>query len=352
MHNVLSWTRVHTEKNRILAMYHPETNMAYVDKVKTQHFKVMGKARGGKEWLLPEEALFLLERGSLDCRWPPNKAEEEERAEEIKIEDGAPMSLQGAYAAFIGFEGGVGGKLTLEMFTVYSGLKRAGYFVFRVGCWDDDRGPLDSPKANALGEGKAGAGYLSRFFAEIWRRISSPRYTVSAKNLAVGPLVKPGLYRNYADIYRLMNLIPTVDRTAPPQFTLEPDPTNPFRIHFDVYKSGTGNFKKSNRGPPDFRVAVVNARESSVPTASQLNDLLATTPYDPPNPTDPMYKKLKQGSRNVILAIVDNGIPSYIKIADSDFSDVKLYERTGKAPRGKGGGRGRGGRGRGRGRGR
>ena len=55
MHNVLAWTRVHTEKNRILASYHPESNMAVVDTVKTQHFQVMGKAKGRKEWLLPEE---------------------------------------------------------------------------------------------------------------------------------------------------------------------------------------------------------------------------------------------------------------------------------------------------------
>jgi tRNA-splicing endonuclease subunit Sen54 len=349
MHNVLSWTRVHNEKNRILAMYHPETNMAYVDKVKTQHFKHMGRAKGGKEWLLPEEALFLIERGSLDCRWPVNRSHDEG---DSKIDDGAPMSLQSAYAAFLGFEGDVGGKLTLEMFIVYSGLKRSGYFVFRAGCWDDDRGTLVMPGADALDAGKSGTGYLSRFFAEIWRRISTPRHTVSKGNLSFGPLAKPGLYRNYADIFRLLQIIPTHDHAAPPQFELESDPTNPFRIHFDVYKSGTGSFKKSNRGPPDFRIAVINARETPTPTASQLNDLLATTPYDPAKPTDQMYKKLKQGSRNVILAIVDNGIPSYLRVASADFTQVKLYERGTRPFRGKGGGRGRGGRGRGRGRGR
>lgn len=267
------------------------------------------------------------------------------------MEDGPPMSLQAAYAAFIGFDGGVGGKLTLEMFTVYSGLKRAGYFVFRAGCWDDDRGTLQ-PLTPDQDPNRRGS-YLSRFFAEIWRRISTPRYHIAKPNLQFGPLVKPGLYRSYADIYRLLQVIPTHDRTAPPKFHLDSDPSNPFRIHFDVYKSGTGKFRKAHRGPPDFRVAVINARETSIPTADQLNDLLATTPYDPPNPQDQMYKKLKHGSRNVILAVVDNGIPSYIRFADSDFSDVKLYERNGKAPRGKGSGRGRGGgRGRGRGRGR
>jgi tRNA-splicing endonuclease subunit Sen54 len=350
MHNVLSWTRVHTEKGRILAMYHPETNMAYVEKVKTQHFKHMGRSKGGKEWLLPEEALFLIERGSMDCRWPVNKSGSEEEGE-YTMEDGAPMSLQSAYSAFLGFEGGVGGKLTLEMFIVYSGLKRSGYFVFRAGCWDDDRGTLLPPSLDQ-GQGKTPLRYLSGFFAEIWRRISTRRYSISKEGLSYGPLIKPGLYRSYADIFRLFQLIPTHDHSAPPRFELEPQASNPFRIHFDVYKSGTGNFKKSNRGPPDFRIAVINARETPMPTASQLNDLLATTPYDPPKPNDQMYKKLKHGSRNVILAIVDNGIPSYMRAADADFTQVKLYERSTKPFRGKGGGRGRGGRGRARGRGR
>lgn len=92
MYTVLSWTRVHTEKNRILAMYHPESNMAYVDKAKTKMFQTMGQSRGGREWLLPEEALFLIERGSMDCRWPVKDGEEETTT----MEDGVPMSLQAA----------------------------------------------------------------------------------------------------------------------------------------------------------------------------------------------------------------------------------------------------------------
>lgn len=331
-------------------MYHPESNMAYVEKVKTQHFQTIGRGKGGKEWLLPEEALFLIERGSLDCRWPVNK-DEEEAGRAFGIEDGPPMSLQGAYAAFIGFEGGVGGKLTLEMYTVYAGLKRSGYIVFRTGSWDDDRGPIQLPEATSHGEGKIQPGIITRFFAEIWRRISTPNYSVPEENLHFGPLIKPGLYRSYADIYRLLNLIPTTDRATPPTFNLPSSAQTPFRVHYDVYKTGTGKFRKSQRGPPDFRVCVINARETSIPSGADLNDLMAQVPYDPPNEKDNMFKKLKHGSRNVILAVVDNGIPSYIQIADTDFSTEKLYERTGRAPRGKGG-RGRGGRGRGRGRGR
>lgn len=346
MHNVLSWQRTHTQKNHIPAMYDPATNMAYVNKPRTSMFLTMGRSRGGKEWLLPEEALFLIERGSVDCRWPV-KGEEGGG----KMLEGAPMSLQGAYAAFLGYEAGVGGKLTMEMYTVYSGLKRSGYVVFRHGSWDGERADIQSLTAKPQDQLAKKNGYWTSFWSEIWHRISQPAYTISPESLAYGPLVRPGLYRSYADIYRALSLIPSHDRTAPPTFALPPDSNNPFRIHFDVWKtSGSQRFRKSNRPPPDFRICVINARETNVPTAAQLNDLLATVPDDGPKPNAAITNKLKYGERNILLAVVDNGIPSYIRVADVDFSREKVYERP-TTRGGKGGRGGRGGRGRGRGRG-
>jgi len=332
-------------------MYDPASNMAYVEKAKTSMFLTMGRHRGGKEWLLPEEALFLIERGSVDCRWPVKDGELGE-GEGNGMATGAPMSLQAAYAAFLGYEEGVGGKLTMEMYNVYAGLKRSGYVVFRHGSWEDDRAEIQ-PLSETSKHQSNNQGYWTRFFGEIWRRITRPTYSTSPENFACGPLVRPGLYRSYADIYRLLVLVPTKDRSAAPSFILPSSPSNPFRIHFNVWKtSGSQRFRKSNRPPPDFRVCVINARETSIPTAAELNDLLATVPDDNPTDSTPMMAKLKYGERNVVLAVVDSGIPSYIRVADTNFSGEKLYERQSRGMRGKGGRGGRGGRGRGRGRGR
>ena len=124
------------------------------------------------------------------------------------VSDGAPMSLQSAYAAFIGFEGGVGGKLTLEMYNVYAGLKGSGYVIFRTGSWDHDRGEIVEAPPKSEQETTSSPNLITRFFTEIWRRLSQPTYTIPTSNLAFGPLLKPGLFRSYTDIYRLLKLIP------------------------------------------------------------------------------------------------------------------------------------------------
>lgn len=89
---------------------------------------------------------------------------------------------------------------------------------------------------------------------------------------------------------------------------------------------------------------------------TELSKLLESTPFDPPPKSmfgpGKSYQRIKHGYRNVILAVVDQGIVSYLRMSESAFGEDKLYERTAAVRGGKGGGRGVGPRGRGRGRGR
>lgn len=173
MHTALSWPRLHHSKHKVVGFYAPDgpvppagvglpkeqqdrgqeqrekenteneqghkpvkTGMgvpmdscAYVPNPRGQYFKSIGRAdRWNRVWLLPEEALYLLERGSLDIRWPVS---EEERGE-TEDDEGIPMSLQAAYACFMGRAG-----LTMERFSVYTGLRRLGYTVIRAPGWYD-----------------------------------------------------------------------------------------------------------------------------------------------------------------------------------------------------------------------
>jgi len=357
MHNALSFQRVHTPKNHSLATYHPETNMAYAYTPRGPLFARMGavlsatedplgndELRGKRLWLLPEEVLYLMDRGTIDVRWPPAGEGGEGEGE------GLVMSLQGAYAMFMGDEGRVGGALTFERYAVYSNLKRAGYTVHRAPSWDSDDGERGS-ECYATIPGMTRAWHVGLFnYYTSWWNIWGTDDKVTDTERAEGPLVRNKLYRSYPEIYRRLALIPYHDPTA--QFGPK-DPesaTDPaFRITYHVWKPGSTTYKKSAPGPPDFRVAVVNARDSAVPTLEQIGALLETTPYKPPPDNMQIYQKLKHGYKNVILAIVDQGVVSYLRIADAAFGREKSFERTSHGRGGKRGGRGgRGGRGRGR----
>ncbi|TKA82381.1 hypothetical protein B0A55_01426 [Friedmanniomyces simplex] len=260
MHNALSFQRVHAPKGVALATFHPDSNMAYAYNPKgSPLFARMGQVfskgedplgddglRGQRMWFLPEEVIYLVERGTVDLRWPATEDDEDER--------GLPMSLQAAYAMFLGEQQGLGALIQ----------------------WYD---PTDTHVPTA-----------------------------------------PQSPSNDAEI----------------------------RVTYDVWKPGSATFKKSDHGPPDFRIAVVDARETTAPSLQQLSSLLATLPYEPSKTDAQLYQKLKHGYKNVILAIVDQGVVSYLRISDAAFGREKLYERAGRGPGAKRGGRG--GRGRGRGR--
>lgn len=69
-----------------------------------------------------------------------------------------------------------------------------------------------------------------------------------------------------------------------------------------------------------------------------------------------LYLRLRHGWRNVILAVVDQGVVSFLRVGDARFGGEKLYEEHSRVQgvrkggnSGRGRGRGRGGRGRGRG---
>lgn len=356
MHNALSFQRVHQPKGLTTALYHPETNMAYAYNPKGPHFTKMGNVlsaqedplgndgrRGQRLWLLPEEVLWLLERGALDVRWPVVEGDDD-ACDDL----GLPMSLQGAYAMFIGDESSHDGALTFERYCVYAGLKRSGYAVHRAPSWDADTG-LPGRECYAKFPAPPRLPWyvgLLNYYTPWWTAWTPDTDQDLAETSPGGPLIRLKHYRSYSEIYRRLAIINYHDPTAQlgptdPDFATDAD----FRITYHVWKPGSQTYKKSAPGPPDFRIAVVNARETTVPALEQLSALMETMPYDPPSETASLYAKLKYGYKNVILAVVDQGVVSYLRIADAAFGREKLYERKGRPSGGKRGGRGHRGRG-------
>ena len=400
MHNALSYTRTHNPKTAITGLYSPNEDTTTVDHPTGPHFKTIGKADSqGRLHLFPEEALYLVERGSLDLRWTG--------VEEL---EGLPMSLQAAYAYMIGSKG-----LTLERYVVYSGLKRNGYVVQRAPTWyREDHGkvsitprrppetePLDYPPPQSY------LGILYDLYTSLFTSLLSSSKPSSLSSPPdpppppppEGPLVQPGLYRSYAPIYQRLALIPFHDPTNfTPRERAHPDPTRStshltpdeiIRPAFNVWKPSQQNFKKTSPPPPDFHIAVLDARQDPFPTYEQLDDLLQCMPYTPPvgapsssttqsaeagsisgggssgggngggSGVNQIYARLRYGYRHVILAVVDQGIVSYVRIGDAGFGMERVWERHDAqlAQRKKGGGGGgnrgggRGGKGNGGGRG-
>jgi tRNA-splicing endonuclease subunit Sen54 len=420
MHTALSAPRIHSEKTHLVGQYLSDESQwrwedngavrrtgrcVVVHRFKSTHSKTMGQAdRNNWMWFLPEEALYLLERGSLDIRWPDldesstvaagitsrddaevasreenpgdpvdgdplQHAHVSESEEDPKVGE-LPMSLQGAYASFIGRDG-----LSLERYNVYAGLKRSGYIVQRAPTWDDG----DFPDANGHASPEASTGVPkqtttlstshgpepystsiygpSGFIRRICSWLFKPQPGESCPSL--GPLVAPGLYRNYADIFRALTLIPFHNpNSASPRTTLGslpttiPEPTStapsrtpqpPYRIHLYAWKPNT-SYKKTAPPPPDYRICVVDARTTSMPTLTQISDLLDSVPEDSVSQekVGRLEARLKHGKRNVILAVVDVGIVSYLRLSDACFGADKLFEQK-FASRAKGKGKGRGG---------
>lgn len=313
-------------------------------------------------WLLPEEALFLLERGTLDIRWPDlpkpsdsspeaeapsdNDSADGEQGEDLHNQDEPigelPFSLQAAYATFVGRSG-----LNMDRWLVYSGLRRLGYIVQRAPTWHDyEHTPSNGHMSNSTSptsptpthtKTSSPPSLLSRllsFIANPHRGIASPAH---------GPLLAPGLYRSYNDIFRGLSLIPYHIPKAAGVPT--PEPTGPYTIAYHVWRPSTP-FKKSLPPPPDFRICVLDARATQVPAMTEIGTLLDTMPDDA-QPNDKRAEmKIKHGKRNVILAIVDIGVVSYLRFAETSIGEYKIFEeKTARAQKGsrRGGGSPRGG---------
>lgn len=393
MEDVLSYTRVHKRDAWVRAWYFPDRlpsvlpaagaggpydddnlrqRPVVVEHEKGSWMKDMGRvvpAAADPEgvarlWLLPEEALYLVERGTLDLWWPDRPFEEllpgtaaptattsatapDTDGQQDDYSVGTPLSLEAAYSILIGDEGQPG-KVSLPKYQVFGHLKRGGFHILRAS--SSTPAPPPAVPAPESSEG-------------LWSWLASLVTPGPGRPEPWGPLVRPGLYRAYAPVYRQLAIMPRHKPVADPQ----PAPAegdHPFHVFYHVWKSSGAPFSKKAPPAPDFRIAVADTADSGVPDLQQLDGLFASgeAPYDPPhrNPAwqgpGRMYQRLKHGHRSVLVAVVDRGLVNFIRFGEGAFGDERLSERFDTPMRGgrKGGGgrgRGRGGRG-GRGRGR
>lgn len=159
-----------------------------VPQPKGPFFKTMGRAdRWNRVWLLPEEAIYLVERGSLYLKWPSTITES------VRVDDedmDVPMSLEAAYACMMGTAG-----LTLERYVVYSGLKRTGYTVVRAPSW---YGTQEEPEHEIDDELSSTGSYIKSISA-CWNQFYESIAGIVEKDYsAQGPLVGVSTPQTYS----------------------------------------------------------------------------------------------------------------------------------------------------------
>ncbi|RVE70063.1 hypothetical protein OJAV_G00083500 [Oryzias javanicus] len=148
--SLVSEERVERLGNLVRGVWLPRRRLVELQSPAGKFWQTMGFSAGGGQYLLPEEALYLMECGSV----------------QIFHED-LPISIQDGYEMFLSAD-----AVTLQQFQVFGHLKRLGYVVHRF-----DPSAEPSPYARQLNlplsRGRAGRA-LKR------RRSSSPTQTCSS----------------------------------------------------------------------------------------------------------------------------------------------------------------------------
>lgn len=321
MFQALSVERSHTGKTRATATWHPTRRLAQIHEQRGVLFKAMGRAdRNGTMWLLPEELMYMVERGSLECFYEQEQGPEDPAEPEHKrsIDLNVPMSVQAVYAAALEATGG------LERYQVYANLKRSGYIVFR-----DLEGQFDELFRNVGYEYKAPP--PTRRGWNLWglgifEALFNGAFWGTGKGDPFRSMLAPGAYRSYAEMYKRL-AIPRKEVTWTPTAKTGEEGTKSsrFTVTYHVWKPRP-NFKKSAPGPPDFYICVVSTLDTKLPSLAEVDGLFKDIPeVDRATARQKgLYQGLKEGRRNVILATVDYGVISYMKFSDSRFGDEML----------------------------
>lgn len=293
MYGALGGERRHNAKNHVRAVWYDELQKAQVDVARGPHFKTIGTSdSAGKVWLYPEEAIYLLERGSMELFWPND----------------VQISLQGAYAICAGKMGPDG----IDKIHTYSHLKRSGFVVQRVGLGD-----VPEVSVSRLHKPFFSYSWLYRFNVH-----NIPFLWTHPKQLIYG------VYNDRDQIYRDLQLVQAYRHGGPAMTTLTEE--NPFKVTFHVWKPRATDFKKSNPPPPDFKIVVVNTERQNMPTLEQTEQLFeeAVRRHENGDVLDQRHimQKLKFGKREIILAMLDYGVINFVTLADVSFASNPLYE--------------------------
>ncbi|WVR03624.1 hypothetical protein IAU60_000617 [Kwoniella sp. DSM 27419] len=282
--------------------------------------------------LLPEEALYLLERGSLQI-WIGNEPTPEQAAEghgewceeEFGVKGAVEMSVMEGFGAFIGREG-----LTWERYQAYAYLKRLGYTVHRARQFIPSHFLAEaspSPTARLLDEQDLRfprfrtwwlniPGWIAGLFRALYQGVGRVVNGIASVGLGLqysltgrgrpfrGTLLDGWMGKTNSSIFSHLRVIPAghsqpLPRRAPPPppsthaTIYDPLRHNPYLPFFHIWKPATPWNKRTwDKGSeegikamkPDYYAGVVESRNTPLPTINQLAEIFDKLPDEPKGP--------------------------------------------------------------------
>ncbi|KAI9568560.1 tRNA-splicing endonuclease subunit sen54 N-term-domain-containing protein [Boletus coccyginus] len=229
--------------------------------------------------LLPEEALYLVERGALLCYKSISGGTLLVDPSNYETQSpGAPMSVQQAFAEMIGRE-----ELTLERYQVYAYLKRLGFILMRA-----EPPTPEYPVAPQFSLPATQPQTVSRRLTGLFSCLLLKVISVTQLFNRIDWWRRLQLHRQKTtqDIFKAMRFIPC-GHTIPlyrPAIKSKPLPKSPapspYKIFFHVYKPSTP-FRKTSPPAPDFHIVIVDARTTSMPSLQELTALFHVLPEMP-----------------------------------------------------------------------
>ncbi|KAI0313847.1 tRNA-splicing endonuclease subunit sen54 N-term-domain-containing protein [Amylostereum chailletii] len=371
MFDALRSTRAISSKSISYAVWYPVLARAHVTTARGIHFNTsMGHSIARPSptsdklvkrlELLPEEALYLVEKGALFC-WKAvdGVTDVSDQVDADGAMQGAPMSVQEAFASMIGTE-----DITLERYQVFSYLRRLGYMVTRA----KPPSPTYPPPAPYPELPTLKPSYLHSMITSIL----SPFSRLFSSLFRPGfdwwkPLIhRRWLHHNmdYPSIFKSLRFIPH-GHSIPLNTTSEPS-SSPYEVFYHLYKPSTP-FRKTAPPPPEWSVVVVDARTTPIPTLSELTALFDPLPILPPplprqrnppshipsesSPTPSFFARilahlpfrqgetasvagpvvrerrvnpfmaLRQGKKMAIIAAVDASVISFFRLGEGAFEE-------------------------------
>ncbi|KDN52834.1 hypothetical protein K437DRAFT_242961 [Tilletiaria anomala UBC 951] len=319
MYQAISGQRVISARNLSTAVWDPLTKRATMGVIKGSNFASMGvtirrevphlpyetvkldptgvpypKYESSVQ-LSPEETLYLMERGALECSL---RQQMDSHSREAHV----PLSLQHAFAIMLGPK-----SCTREEYQVYAYLRRLGYVVQRVGIIDDLRrsaaarsGPVvqvsDEHAPSLWGTWgrtlptsiliaiSACLDIIRKAMPKLARSLAKQlgtlncirKHSASSKISEAGLQLGLGRPRVYGDVFSELQFIPEYSASKPKGLQEDKNGRGKgLQPCFYAWRPAT-MFKRTDPPPPEFRIAVCAAKDVNLPSLVQFSDLFSS----------------------------------------------------------------------------